>query len=367
MPSNEDIDKAVSEGVISAEQAAKLRGISARHPEDSDVAPDEERFRILGGFNDIFVTIGLFLLIAALYSFSASYGSPFYFSLLSVAIAWVLSEIFARHLKLALPSIVLALMFSSSVFASFVFYLELQDWFSSFTDAQAASKQFMLICLGTAAATAVHMARFRVPIDGAQIAALLVGALFGASTLLFGQENLDKFSLYLFFISGVLVFLAAMKLDMSDRLRVTRRSDTAFWLHLLAAPLLIHPIAEMSFTDITNISTAQAVAILIAFGVLALFALIIDRRAILVSALVYTGTALGYLIEKTTSPEFDAAHYFADPGAGRTFLKRWLAQSARPHRQRTGTARPARYHSAGLIIASAACAGARKKRPLRHA
>jgi hypothetical protein len=95
-----------------------------------------------------------------------------------------------------------------------------------------------------------------------------------------------------------------MRLDMSDRLRVTRRSDAAFWLHLLAAPLLIHPIAQMSFADITmNIGTLQAIIILVAFGLLSLFALIIDRRAILVSALAYTGTALGYLIQKTASPD----------------------------------------------------------------
>jgi hypothetical protein len=304
MPSNEDLDKAVAEGVISAEQATRLRGIGARHEADSDVAPDEERFHLLGGFNDIFVTIGLFLLVAALYSFSASYGSPLSFSLVSVAIAWVLSEVFARHLKLALPSIVLSLMFSASVFISFVFYMELQDWFNSFTDAQAGSKQFTLICLGTAAATALHLWRFRVPISGAQVAALLVGTLFGVFTLIFGEESLGRYSLYLFFVSGLLVFFAAMKLDMSDRLRVTRHSDTAFWLHLLAAPLLIHPIAEMSFADISNISTVQAVAILAVFGLLSLFALIIDRRAILVSALAYTGTALGYLIGKTASTDF---------------------------------------------------------------
>lgn len=302
MPSDEDLDQAVASGVISEVQAAKLRGMTGA-PSEQAVAPDEERFRILGGFNDIFVTIGLFLLIGALYTFSASFGSPLLFSLMSIAIAWILSEIFARHLKLALPSIVLALMFSSSVLISFIFYFDLQDWFSSITDVEAGAKQMVVICLGTAAATALHMWRFRVPIDAVQIAALLVGAAFGLFAFAFGEESLSKYYLYLFFAAGLAVFLAAMKLDMSDRLRVTRRSDTAFWLHLLAAPLLIHPIADMSFADITNLSTPQAVLILLAFGVLSLFALVIDRRAILVSALAYTGTALGYLIEKTTTSD----------------------------------------------------------------
>lgn len=304
MPSNQDLDKAVTDGVISAAQAAKLRGASRGEDVEMQIAPDEERFRILGGFNDIFVTIGLFLLIGALYTFSQSYNLPlYYFSLVSVVISWVLAEVFAKHLKLALPSIVLALMFSGSVLISFLSYFNLQDWASSFTDTQAGSKQIILIFLGSAAATAIHMWRFRVPIDAAQIAALLVGAVFGLFTMLFGEDSLSRFYLYLFFASGLAVFFAAMKLDMQDRLRVTRRADTAFWLHLLAAPLLIHPVAEMSFADISNLSTPQAVIVLLVFGVLALFALIIDRRAILVSALAYTGTALGYLIEKTTTSD----------------------------------------------------------------
>jgi hypothetical protein len=303
MLTNEDLDKAVTEGVISPQQAVRLRDLAAEAADISaPVDPDEERFRILGGFNDIFVTIGLFLLIGAIYTFSASYGSPIYFSLLSVAIAWGLSEVFSRNLKLALPSIILSLMFTSSVLASFVFYMDLQDWFSSFTEVRTGSKYFTLICLGTAAATALHMWRFRVPIDGAQIAALLVAAAFGVVTMIFGEEKMTTYYLVIFFLSGLAVFSVAMRLDMSDRLRVTRRSDAAFWLHLLAAPLLIHPIAQ-SFADITNITTLQAVIILLAFGLLSLFALIIDRRAILVSALAYTGTALGYLIQKTTSPD----------------------------------------------------------------
>ena len=41
---------------------------------------------------------------------------------------------------------------------------------------------------------------------------------------------------------GIGVFLFAMWWDASDRARTTRRSDVAFWLHLLAAPMIAHPI-----------------------------------------------------------------------------------------------------------------------------
>ena len=41
---------------------------------------------------------------------------------------------------------------------------------------------------------------------------------------------------------GIGVFLLAMRWDSSDRARLTRRTDVAFWLHLLAAPMIVHPV-----------------------------------------------------------------------------------------------------------------------------
>jgi hypothetical protein len=40
----------------------------------------------------------------------------------------------------------------------------------------------------------------------------------------------------------LVVFGIALRWDASDRERRTRRADVAFWLHLLAAPLLVHPV-----------------------------------------------------------------------------------------------------------------------------
>ncbi len=33
-----------------------------------------------------------------------------------------------------------------------------------------------------------------------------------------------------------------MRFDMTDPERLTRRTDIAFWLHLLAAPLIVHSL-----------------------------------------------------------------------------------------------------------------------------
>ena len=70
--------------------------------------------------------------------------------------------------------------------------------------------------------------------------AIAVGLLVAA----LGQnaENAKNMILGLVLFLGVGIFLFAMWWDSSDRARLTRRADVAFWLHLLAAPMIVHPI-----------------------------------------------------------------------------------------------------------------------------
>ena len=87
-----------------------------------------------------------------------------------------------------------------------------------------------------------------------------------------------------------------MRWDMSDRERRTRRSDVAFWLHLVAAPMIAHPVFHMLgvFDGVIGVGTAIVVILLyLAFGFIALA---IDRRALLVSGLAYVIYAMAALI-----------------------------------------------------------------------
>src|SRR4029079_9737640 len=63
MYSQQELDDAVASGVISAEAADALRA----HVEGqrSSVIADEEQFRLLTGFNDIFVSIAAAILLFA--------------------------------------------------------------------------------------------------------------------------------------------------------------------------------------------------------------------------------------------------------------------------------------------------------------
>ena len=88
-----------------------------------------------------------------------------------------------------------------------------------------------------------------------------------------------------------------MRFDISDPERVTRRTDIAFWLHLLAAPLIVHPLIRGLLHGLAvHLTPGAALGILWIFLILGMVAVIIDRRAILVSGLVYAGAAYGSLI-----------------------------------------------------------------------
>ncbi len=298
---DEEIQKAVDDGILTAEQAVQLkqrRGAAPAPIDAEPVSPDEERFRFLGGFNDIFVTLGLFLLIGALYGFSDSYGSIQAFAVLSAVIALGLSEIFARIFRLALPGIILALMFTGAVWLALVSTFDVSNDILSV----AAQGRFgIFIAIGTALAASFHLWRYRVPINGLLIAAALLSGFLAAFILIFGLGAFMDYYLYALLVFGIAVFVAALSLDSSDPNRVTRRSDIAFWLHLLAAPLIIHPIARQLVGDDWNLTFFKAGVILFGFIALSIVALVIDRRALLVSTLSYAGAAVTFLIGKIST------------------------------------------------------------------
>ena len=114
--------------------------------------------------------------------------------------------------------------------------------------------------------------------------------------------------LSLVLVSGLAIFALAMRWDMTDRDRTTRRSDVAFWLHLLAAPMIAHPLFySLGVTQGDNIGAGAALAVLAIYIVFGIVALSVDRRALLVSALAYVLIALTYLFREFGAVELNFA------------------------------------------------------------
>jgi hypothetical protein len=109
-------------------------------------------------------------------------------------------------------------------------------------------------------------------------------------------------------LCGLAVFAAAMAFDMSDRERLTRRADCAFWLHLLAAPLIVHSLISLVTDKLVGMTASAAATIVLIIALLAVAAIAIDRRALLVSGLSYLGIVIGYAISGAAgTPDSKAA------------------------------------------------------------
>ena len=86
---------------------------------------------------------------------------------------------------------------------------------------------------------------------------------------------------------GIAVFALAMVFDGSDPHRVTRRSAQGFWLHVVAAPAIVNTVA----LSLLSSGIAGANGILLGFlALIAIVAIVIDRRSFLMAAIGYIVT-----------------------------------------------------------------------------
>ena len=312
MYSDEDLQSAVSSGALSADAADALRAhVAARHQMPLG---DEEHFRLITGFNDIFVTIAVAMILVAMAGIGQVFtpnldGPPPFSGLLIAGAAWTMAEFFTRKRRMALPSIVLLLAFVGGVMESLVGFTVLSLGTNDPNERLVA----VLIAgaaLLTAGAAWIHWRRFMVPITVAAGAAAVAATAIALILAAIGPDNVDpeRLVMPLVFAAGIAIFAFAMRWDMSDRTRTTRRADVAFWLHLLAAPMIAHPLFHwLGIMDGYNVGLGAVVGVLVVYVALGLVALAIDRRALLVSALAYVLVALTWLFDRFGAVELNIA------------------------------------------------------------
>ena len=81
----------------------------------------------------------------------------------------------------------------------------------------------------------------------------------------------------------------------------------AFWLHLAAAPLIAHPVFHMLGVFDGEVTGPTAAIVIALYLVFACVALAVDRRALLVSSLIYVLWAMYALFQATGAVELAAA------------------------------------------------------------
>ena len=306
MIASEILAKGVERGIITAEQAERLRALeTAGEPPELPVSPDDEQLRFIGGFSDIFVTIGLAMFLGAVGYFALSSSGPLGMWIAVAVTAWLLAEFFTRRRRMALPSIVLLIVFAWAAFAASAIFLgpgatpynSSQSTWALFAlgviePAMLAGAAFLTVLL-----TALHYWRFRVPITIAAGCGALLLTVVGLASGLFPQLPRGAHSV-LILACGLAIFGLAMRFDMTDPERLTRRTDIAFWLHLLAAPLIVHSFISGVLDVGSKLEPKPAVSVVAVFLALSFVAVLIDRRALLVSGLAYAGGAFWTLIRQ---------------------------------------------------------------------
>src|SRR6478735_893720 len=325
MYSQQELDDAVASGVLTAQAADALRA----HVESqrSMTVPDEEQFRLLTGFNDIFVSIAAAILLFAVGWIGQSIGQatglmildkgetsgPSFLAPLAIAAtSWALALFFTARRRMALPSILLLLSFVGGVLVAAGFLLVMLIGPQQF---QGENELLAAVVGGVSAAVAagaawVHWRRFHVPITVAAGAAAVAGLFLSILIAIFQPgdgETAKNLILGFVLVLGIGMFLFAMWWDASDRARETRRSDVAFWLHLLAAPMIAHPIFSLLGLNTGSVSLGEGLLVVGLYILFGLTALAVDRRALLVSALAYVLYALTELFKQFGAVELNVA------------------------------------------------------------
>ncbi|MEM7690197.1 MAG: hypothetical protein AAF291_14355 [Pseudomonadota bacterium] len=340
MYSEDDINSAVEAGALDASAAESFRAYMSQVREMP--RGSEENFRLINSFNDIFVSIGIVILLIAVGSIAASIGglaknvavvgdliATFVPAVAVAGASWALAEFFTRRRRMALPSILLLLTYLggavAAAFAVVALPIALILGIDSISETSLNNADIgdalgaaiiVLVAVMTGAFTTLaaylHWKRFMVPITiAAGAGTLALVAILGimAATEVITGSDFEFPTLILVLVAGLTIFAFAMRWDISDTGRTTRRSDVAFWLHCLAAPMIAHPLfASFGVMDGGGaVGVGSALAILAIYAAFGLVALAVDRRALLVSALAYVLAALTFLFDKFGAVELNFA------------------------------------------------------------
>lgn len=346
MAERADLEAAAAAGIIGADRVDPLHAfLKARAA--AGAAPrisGEEDLRFIRNFHDVFLAIGIGLLsvglIVAVFTIIGQRTGADFTAIAAMigglwlgaaGVIWVLAEFFARRRRLFLPAIALCLSLvffvTASVFCLYGAALGISNWDEGVGDGGLADLPFpfrimpLIVALAAFGAASLFYWRFRLPFSmgvmGSTGALVLGGLLFAAAP----KETWDART-FIILLAGVLLFLAGVWFDSRDPQRATRLSDNGFWLHVAAAPLILNgALALASLSNVwgdyqaaridsmispegvdahaNNLAVLRAALTLFIVFVLGVISLLINRRALIVSALATTGIAIWMLMNAT--------------------------------------------------------------------
>lgn len=297
----DDIRAATAAGILNEAQATRL--MTLIHQRAGRIAkgmPEDEPFELFKGFAEIFVSLGLILLISSAVTFAAVAGGVFAITLGLAAMCWVAGLYFTIKRRMTLPSIVLVTGYSTGI-GSFIAWL--------LDTIGIGDSGLGIVALGLLGIVAmlVHFRKFHVPFS--MFLAGLYGILvvFGFTAEISLDDMFDSDFDTLFdlrqgssfafatLVFGLCAFAAGLWFDLRDPHRVGRMARSAFWLHLLAAPAMVNTVMMTAY----NVQGAAGMVLtILGLALVTVFALIIDRRSFLTAGLGYLAAIIFSLLQQ---------------------------------------------------------------------
>jgi len=361
MYSQGEIEDAVAAGALAPDQAASFREFVAAR--NRTPTADEEHFRLIRGYNDFFVAYACIAALVAVGMVGAlipiggrgggGFGPfpslPIMAPLFVAASSWGLAEIFTLRRRTALPSWLLVFTFGFAVLMTMLAIV------APMTGSSSGSALLTgLAAAIAAAATWGFWLRFRVPVAPAVAVGLGVIAIIAMLGVMFtGTRGGAGILGVIGFLIGLGIFAYAMWWDMQDRWRVTDRNEVALWMHGLAAVLLVFSITALLGVNQGITSVSSAITMIALFLAFALLSLVVNRKALILTALAPLIHAVNSLVQggpRSGSPGYssygsgynrgDGGDHQPHPAAARSVL---VANPARGAEHPAGRpSRPAR-------------------------
>jgi hypothetical protein len=296
----DDIRSAVATGILTEAQAASVLALAAARAGRRDaLSEDEEPFEFFRGFAEIFVSVGLFLLISGILALTSVYGG-FLTPALAAFLCWTFARYFTLKRRMTLPSIVLVTGFALGAALSIGLIMGhlLPGWQS---DRVKLALYFVLVF----ASLGLWYRSFRVPFTMFLAGFAAMGLIFvltdsvvplqagiGSWSSIFDLREGSGLALGTL-IFGLVALAAGLAFDMRDPYRLSRWSACGFWLHILAAPALVNTVA---LTAYNSGDVKGKVLLALTLAIVALLALIIDRRSFLTAGVVYLGILVAWVL-----------------------------------------------------------------------
>jgi hypothetical protein len=298
----DDLRAALAAGILDETQAARLKALVEERAGMRAAMPQEdEPFEFFRGFSEIFISIGLIILLSGVAGLLSWFGG---FALLTAvplacaAIAWWWATYFTLKRRMNLPSMVLASSYAAGICVFITTVMEK----AGFAPRSIAVGGLLVAALGMV----LWYRRFRLPFSAFLTGLLILGAIYSITAtlgdvtgMLTGTSGLDTLfdlraspafaSATLIF--GIGAFLVGMWFDTRDPHRLGRHAATAFWCHLLAAPALVNTVA----VTLLNSGSGGIGLLAIVLFVITCLALVIDRRSFLTAAIAYIALVISWI------------------------------------------------------------------------